>query len=724
MAVPNDYPELKKFVLPNVQLTGTKIGSGAYGSVEEVIVPGAIYAAKKLHEIFQDPFKISATELDRAKTQFVRECQLMSTLCHRNIVQFKGVCFMSGTQLPVLVMERLVTNLHNLLDPQPPPPPDASEPFFPLSLKCAILTDVATGLAYLHQHSPPIIHRDLSATNIVLDKEMVAQITDFGMARIVPSRIAAVTMTKGPGNMVYMPPETMEDSPEGKISDEINNEKSKAKYDASIDIFSFGVVAIFTLCRIFPCDLLAPTYREGRQLIARTELERRERYMMMICRQLREKHPLLKMIEGCLDFPENRPSIGDVLCLLEKARAEVKDEHTDTNKLELLQALHIEPRTQAEDKHSCSPEAKKLSTIIDRLPISEEEKKTAKKWTKSNSKGLIKILLTGRTGAGKSTLVNAIVGKEVAKRGNELRAEMMNVTCYKMATEEGMDVEVWDSPGLQDGSGNEEEYLTQLKEKCSNVDIIIYCINISATRSEFKEGQNDISAIKKLTATFGPQWWKHSIFAMTFANLLETMLKTELDVRQGVVLVLELEQQSQLEEMFNDRILEWKVAIHGALLATGVPNKIVKNLRVLPAGAIIEPHLPGRQYWLSQLWFVLLFSAKQDCQLKLLTLNKDRIEQEGDTNPEDFRKKGHQQPIVYKKEWWHSLVPAFVYGGTAGGLFGAAALTMAAEGAVGAAVGSSAGAAAGSTVGTIAGPVGMIAGAIFGTFLYGYLTEK
>ena len=68
--------------------------------------------------------------------------------------------------------------------------------------------------------------------------------------------------------------------------------------------------------------------------------------MRMIHRQLREKHPLLQMIEGCLDFPEDRLSIGEVLRLLEEARAEVRDEQTDMNKLELLRALKTQPRNQ------------------------------------------------------------------------------------------------------------------------------------------------------------------------------------------------------------------------------------------------------------------------------------------------------------------------------------------------------------------------------------------
>ena len=343
-----DNPELEQFLLSNVRLTGTTIGAGAYGSVEEVAVPGAICAAKKIHDFFLNAAQVPVAAIRQASAQFVRECQLMSTLRHPNIVQFLGLCSLPGSRLPALVMERLLTSLHDLLDPETdlPPPPDAPKPFFPLGLKCSILHDVASGLTYLHERSPPIIHRDLSARNVLLNSGMVAKIADLGVARIVPRMRAAATMTKGPGAIVYMPPEAMESKPGEENEEEKDN---KSKYDASIDVFSFGVVAIFTLCQTFPCDLLAPNYREGRQHKARTELERRESYMRMIRRQLREKHPLLQMIEGCLDFPEDRPSIGEVLHLSEKARAEVRDEQTDMNKLELLRALQTQPRNQVRD---------------------------------------------------------------------------------------------------------------------------------------------------------------------------------------------------------------------------------------------------------------------------------------------------------------------------------------------------------------------------------------
>ena len=339
-----DNPELRPFVLSNVRLTGTKIGAGAYGSVEEVTISGAVCAAKKIHDIFQDRSEIPAAEIQKASTQFVRECQLMSTLRHPHIVQFLGVCFFQGSRLPALVMERLLTSLHDLLDPEtdPPPPPDAPKPFFPLSLKCSILHNAASGLAYLHERSPPIIHRDLSARNVLVSSGMVAKIADLGMARIVPRmRAAGATMTKAPGAGIYMPPEALEAKSE--------EEKQKSKYDASVDIFSFGVVSIFTLSQTFPCNLLAPNYRKGRRHIARTELERRAQYMQMIYRQLRENHPLLQMIERCLDFPEDRPSIGEVLRLLEQARAEERDEQMEMNKLELLQTLQTQPRDQVRE---------------------------------------------------------------------------------------------------------------------------------------------------------------------------------------------------------------------------------------------------------------------------------------------------------------------------------------------------------------------------------------
>ena len=334
-----DHPGLRPFVLSDVQLTGINIGGGAYGTVDEVAFPVAA-AAKTIHPILQGG-------LSKAASEFVRECQLMSTLRHQNIVQFLGVTFFPSSRLPALVMERLLTSLHDLLVPDTPPPGGAVPPlaFFSMALKCSVLQDVARGLAYLHGQSPPIIHRDLSARNVLLDSGMVAKIADLGVARIAPPMRAAATMTKGPGALIYMPPEAFAPA---------KSNKEMSKYDASIDIFSFGVVTIFTVSEAFPCDPLEPNYlNDDGLLVARTELQRRSEYMRLVniklraCGQFRADQPFIRLIQQCLqNLPSKRPVIHEVQSLLEEAKTCFGDGESDWNRRYLIRALQTQPKNQ------------------------------------------------------------------------------------------------------------------------------------------------------------------------------------------------------------------------------------------------------------------------------------------------------------------------------------------------------------------------------------------
>ena len=102
---------------------------------------------------------------------YKRQCELLSGLHHPCIVQFLGVWYEQGPRLPVLVMEYLHTTLSACLE---------GYGILPKEISFEILRDVALGLCYLHERSPPIIHRDLSANNVLLTSNMNAKLSDLG----------------------------------------------------------------------------------------------------------------------------------------------------------------------------------------------------------------------------------------------------------------------------------------------------------------------------------------------------------------------------------------------------------------------------------------------------------------------------------------------------------------------------------------------------------------
>ena len=90
-------PELQPFVLTNAKYTGKVIGLGAYGTVLEVEAGGVIYAGKKIHDSLADPYNIGVNNIVE---RYVKECHLLSSLRHPNVVQFMGVCLFSEGGCP------------------------------------------------------------------------------------------------------------------------------------------------------------------------------------------------------------------------------------------------------------------------------------------------------------------------------------------------------------------------------------------------------------------------------------------------------------------------------------------------------------------------------------------------------------------------------------------------------------------------------------------------
>ena len=97
------------------------------------------------------------------------------------------------------------------------------------------MSDVAEGIAYIHGHDPPIVHRDLACKNILLTKEKQAKIADLGLAKAF-SRNEKMYASPVPGTPVYAAPETFPAAQDNAVA------PNKVEYDVSIDVFSFGVI--------------------------------------------------------------------------------------------------------------------------------------------------------------------------------------------------------------------------------------------------------------------------------------------------------------------------------------------------------------------------------------------------------------------------------------------------------------------------------------------------
>ncbi|KAK9023532.1 hypothetical protein V6N11_003750 [Hibiscus sabdariffa] len=222
------------------------IGKGGYGNVYRAeLSSGDIVAVKMVHPQRSDDV--------RAAKEFQNEVMAFIDIRHRNIVKFYGFCWSDEHSFLVYKYLEKGSLAANLRDEQAAKELDWDK-------RVNIIKGVANALSYLHHDcSPPIVHRDLSSNNILLNLEFEAHISDFGMAKLLSPDSS--NWTNLAGTYGYIAPELA----------------YTMKVTEKCDVYSFGVLIMEVIMGSHPGDLIStrPSSSHEMRLLVNNVLDQR-----------------------------------------------------------------------------------------------------------------------------------------------------------------------------------------------------------------------------------------------------------------------------------------------------------------------------------------------------------------------------------------------------------------------------------------------------------------
>ncbi|KAA8527146.1 hypothetical protein F0562_008625 [Nyssa sinensis] len=267
-----------------------KIGEGGFGSVYKGRLKNGKIAA----------IKVLSAESRQGAQEFLTEIKVISDTQHENLVKLYGCCVEDNHRILVYnylennsLAQTLLGGAHSSIQ-------------FSWRTRTRICIGVARGLTFLHEEVQPyIVHRDIKASNILLDKDLTPKISDFGLAKLIPSNMTHVS-TRVAGTIGYLAPEYA----------------IRGQLTRKADIYSFGVLLLEIVTGRCNTNTRLPV--EEQYLLERTwELYERRELVGLVDTALNgdfdaeEACKFLKIGLLCTqDAPRLRPNMSTVLKML------------------------------------------------------------------------------------------------------------------------------------------------------------------------------------------------------------------------------------------------------------------------------------------------------------------------------------------------------------------------------------------------------------------------
>lgn len=271
-----------------------KLGEGGFGSVYwGQLWDGSQIAVKRL--------KVWSS---KAEMEFAMEVEILGRVRHKNLLSLRGYCAEGQERLIVynyMPNMSLLSHLHGQYK---------SECLLDWRKRIMIALGSAEGLAYLHHYATPhIIHRDVKASNILLDSNFEPQVADFGFAKLIPEGASHVT-TRVKGTLGYLAPEY---AMWGKVSE-------------SCDVYSFGILLLELLSGKKPLEKLGKGIKRSitewaAPLVLEGNLEEIADPKLKGKYEIEEMRRLVHVATKCAQSsPEERPTMLEVVELLKDLR--------------------------------------------------------------------------------------------------------------------------------------------------------------------------------------------------------------------------------------------------------------------------------------------------------------------------------------------------------------------------------------------------------------------